>query len=223
MDADGQSNRFCVTVPTSASTLHGFREWTSSDSFPEQGKITFLDGEIIVDMSPERIVSHGDVKCEVCLVVGNLVRSRRDGKLYLDRIRFVHAEAGISNEPEAFFVSWEALREKRIRKVPTKDQADFIEFEGTPDWVLEIVSPSSVFKDTVQLRDRYNRAGVTEYWLIDARGKKVSFKILIHHPSGYRAAPVKAGWQKSKIFGKQFRLSRIKDRLGDPGFRLDMK
>jgi Uma2 family endonuclease len=100
---------------------------------------------------------------------------------------------------------------------------DYIEFEGSPDWVLEIVSPSSVFKDTVKLRERYHRANIGEYWLIDARDAEVDFQILHHAPNGYRRAPLKRGWQPSNVFGKQFRLLRIKDRLGDSAFRLEMK
>ncbi len=135
----------------------------------------------------------------------------------------MHEAAGVSNEPEALFVSWRALTENRIRKIPTRDGDDYIEFEGTPDWVLEIVSPSSVFKDTVQLRERYHLAGITEYWLIDAREERLDFTILIHHADGYRPAQKKAGWQKSKVFGKQFRLVRYADRLGGPAFRLEVK
>jgi heat-inducible transcriptional repressor len=37
--------------------------------------------------------------------------------------------------------------------------------------VLEVVSPSSVVKDTEWLMSRYHEAGVREYWLIDARGE----------------------------------------------------
>jgi Uma2 family endonuclease len=220
---DGEDLRFCVVVPTSATTLAGFRAWSSSDAFPETGTITFAGGEIIIDMSPERIHSHGEVKAEVCHVVGKVIRDGDRGKLYLDRIRFVHVDAGVSNEPEALFVSWEALTEKRVIKVPTKDQKDFIEFEGTPDWVLEIVSPSSVVKDTVILLERYHRAKIPEYWLIDARGNEVQFQILYYHPDGYRLAPSRSGWQKSKVFGKQFRLVRYTDRVGDPAYRLEVK
>ena len=32
---------------------------------------------------------------------------------------------------------------------------------------LEVVSSSSVRKDTVDLRDRYYKAGILEYWLVD--------------------------------------------------------
>ena len=43
---------------------------------------------------------------------------------------------------------------------------------------MEIVSPSSVSKDKKHLRECYYRAGIPEYWLIDARGEDVEFDIL---------------------------------------------
>ena len=45
---------------------------------------------------------------------------------------------------------------------------------------LEVVSESSVHKDTVQLRELYWRAGIAEYWLVDARPASPRFDILRH-------------------------------------------
>jgi len=37
---------------------------------------------------------------------------------------------------------------------------------GAPDWVIEVLSPSTAKKDEGIKRDRYQRAGVREYWLL---------------------------------------------------------
>jgi Uma2 family endonuclease len=37
---------------------------------------------------------------------------------------------------------------------------------GAPDWVIEVLSPSTAKKDEGVKRDRYQRAGVKEYWLV---------------------------------------------------------
>lgn len=37
---------------------------------------------------------------------------------------------------------------------------------GTPDWIIEVLSPSTAKKDEGIKRDRYQRAGVEEYWLL---------------------------------------------------------
>ena len=49
----GKSNLFDapVRVPAGALELAGFRRWTNSPSFPERGRISFLDGEMEIDMN----------------------------------------------------------------------------------------------------------------------------------------------------------------------------
>ena len=83
-----------------------------------------------------------------------------------------------------------------------------------PDWVLEIVSESSVRKDTETLRDVYYRAGIREYWIIDARGETIVFQILRWSRADYRATPRRGGWQRSRVFERSFRLERERDDLG---------
>ncbi len=38
---------------------------------------------------------------------------------------------------------------------------------GAPDWVIEVLSPSTAARDQLQKRDVYERHGVREYWLVD--------------------------------------------------------
>ena len=45
--------------------------------------------------------------------------------------------------------------------------------EGPPDLVVEIVSPSSARRDRVMKLDRYERAGVGEYWIVDPVARQV--------------------------------------------------
>jgi Uma2 family endonuclease len=78
---------------------------------------------------------------------------------------------------------------------------------------MEIVSNTSVRKDTRRLREAYHRAGIREYWLIDARGEEIHFQVLQHTPAGYVAAPGRGGWQRSAVFGRLFRLQRRRGRL----------
>ncbi len=66
---------------------------------------------------------------------------------------------------------------------------DYIEIEGPPDLIVEIVSKSSEKKDTLRLPAAYFAAGVPEFWLVDARHKPLYFQI--HHRGDdlYVAAP----------------------------------
>jgi hypothetical protein len=95
---------------------------------------------------------------------------------------------------------------------------DLIELEGTPDVVLEIVSDTSVAKDTKRLRELYWRAGVPEYWLVDARSPEPRFEILCHTPAGYVAAEARSNGLMSAILGRAVQLNRSTDPLGRPSF-----
>ncbi|MBI5590627.1 MAG: Uma2 family endonuclease [Deltaproteobacteria bacterium] len=37
---------------------------------------------------------------------------------------------------------------------------------GAPDWIIEIISPSTASKDHIIKRELYERFGVTEYWIV---------------------------------------------------------
>src|SRR5438128_667531 len=73
------SDGFAVLMPAGVGNLKGFRGWAKSNAFPDHGKISFLHGEILVDMSPERLESHGLVKGEITRVLFNLVRKTKSG------------------------------------------------------------------------------------------------------------------------------------------------
>ena len=52
---------------------------------------------------------------------------------------------------------------------------------------------------------------------------KIDFEMLHWNDSGYVAAPSRDDWQASKVFGRQFRLIRKKDRRGAIVYALEMR
>lgn len=110
----------------------------------------------------------------------------------------------------------------RIRLVEGADEG-YVELEGTPDMALEIVSDSSVEQDTETLFDLYWKAGISEYWLVDAHGDRLMFEIYRHTPKGYVANRKQSGWVSSQVFGKAFRLTRTFDEQGYPEFTLHVR
>ena len=208
-------SRLCLWIPASALTHAGFRSWATSGAVPDHVRLTFLDHGIYVDMSNEEPETHVLVKGEVSRVLANLTRELKLGQLYPDGLLLSNEAAEVSNNPDALFVIWDNLEQRRTRLVPREgEKGPYREMEGTPDWVLEVVSDSSVEKDTDWLRSAYHRAGIPEYWLIDARGEEIRFHILVWRKQGYAAAPRRGGWQRSPVFGHRFRLTRERVRLG---------
>ncbi len=74
-----------------------------------------------------------------------------------------------------------------------------------------------------QLREAYHRAGVPEYWLVDARSEEIPFQILYRRKRGYVAAPVPGGWQASRVFGRSFRMRRRRDESGLWEYTLEVR
>jgi len=145
----------------------------------------------------------------------NLVEEAASGRFFLDGVLISNETAGVSNNPDALFLSFAGLEQGKYRLVPgSNDSEKAVEIEGTPDWVLEIISASSVRKDSVQLRRAYFLAGIPEYWLVDARGAEVLFEILRPTDSGYQPLPREDGWQASPVFNRSFRLERQQDAFG---------
>jgi Uma2 family endonuclease len=212
-----------IRVPAEARTLAGFRAWCQADAFPESGKIAYLGGELFIDFTPEGLNSHNKVKTEVIRVVANFVLEADLGKAYSAGARIVNPDAELSNQPDGAFCSWGSFESKTVRAVRGKSNEDDVELEGSPDWVMEIISPSSEHKDLKDLWKRYHKAGIREYWLIDARGDKIRFRILVHHAKGYVEQPSEGGWFKSKVFARAFRLKKFKDRLGTWSYRLEIR
>jgi Uma2 family endonuclease len=100
--------------------------------------------------------------------------------------------------------------------------AGVVEFEGSPEMVLEVVSESSVEKDTVILPVLYHRAGINEFWRIDARSE-LHFEILNWTERDYVPAGEAGGWWRSAVFGRWFRMTQQPDPLGQPQFTLAVR
>jgi Uma2 family endonuclease len=50
---------------------------------------------------------------------------------------------------------------------------DYRGAKGAPDFIIEIVSPSSTFLDYVKKLNLYGEYGVREYWIVDPKDENV--------------------------------------------------
>jgi Uma2 family endonuclease len=214
-----QQEHEAVQIPDWVRDLNSFRRWAKSDDFPEQGWYAHLGGKLWVDPSMERL-AHNKLKSKVNAVLTPLAEGLDAGQFFGDRMLLTNVEADLSTEPDGMFVSHSAVAEGRVR---LEQGDDCVEVEGSPDMVLEVVSPTSVQKDTVVLRELYFRAGVTEYWLADPRRAGLTFEILKRGPKGFVATRKHEGWIKLAVFGKSFHLSRKDHPQGYPIFLLDVR
>ena len=203
-------------------SLAAFRVWAGDNDLPEKTRVDFYRGKVWVDMGREQIFTHGLLKTEIAFVLTGIVKERDLGYYWCNGVLVSNIRADLSGNPDGTFVSHEAIESGRV-KLFEGAQEGYTEILGTPDMVLEVVSASSVTKDKVSLREAYFEAGISEYWLVDARGDRLEFQILKRGEIEYTDTRKVGGWLKSAVFGKSFKLTRGIDRSGNPTFKLDVK
>ena len=206
-----------LVIPMGIQNLSEFRQWVTSTEVPERGRIDYVAGQIEVNMSPESFFSHGGLKSEIHGVLQSVVKRLDLGYLRVDRTRVSSVASELSAEPDVLFISHDSLAQARVRLIPKSggETAEFIEVEGGPDLVVEVVSDASVTKDTQRLPTAYFRAGVREYWLADARREPFLFRI--HRRGLTDFEPVEIdddGFQSSAVLPCRFRLDAHCDRSG---------
>jgi Uma2 family endonuclease len=213
-----------VSVPVSALTLEGFRRWVHSPEFPESGRIDFLAGSVEVDMSPEDLFLHGEPKSAIASRLWFLVTDAGRGHVFADRTRFSSDEADLHVEPDVAVVLFDSVRSGRVRWLPSASGKpdSFVEIQGSLDLAVEVVSKSSVGKDTRRLPPLYAQAGVPELWLVDARGPEIDFQIRWLVEGAYQKQVLAAGgWAESRLLGGRFRLTRQRSPVDTWVYRLE--
>ena len=210
------------TVPATAATFRGFREWTWSDDFPEHGRIDFVDGVLHFDLLPERVRSHGLPKTELVRVIGNRVAGGDLGQVYTGRTQLSSpGPPAVCCEPDLLFVHFDSLRAGEVRHLRTPDGLDSYGLEGAADLVGEVVSPETESRDTTHLPASLFANGTREYWPVDCRDGAADLTIHTRGPAGFVAATADAhGYQTSPVLGTAYRLERTFDPLGDAEFTL---
>jgi Uma2 family endonuclease len=215
------AERWQLSVPAYVTDIDGFRRWLETDDFPEEGRIWWLKGEVWADMSGEQIFSHVLVKTKFTVVLGTLAEKEELGVYFTDGVLLSNFAADISGKPDGLFLTHDTLSSDRVRFIEGKEHG-YVELQGSPDMVLEVLSDSSEKKDEVVLMRAYWEAGVREYWLVDARAKEVSLAIYRRGPKGFVTARKQDGWVKSNVFGKSFRLLARQSRAKHPDYTLEV-
>jgi Uma2 family endonuclease len=143
---------------------------------PDSRIVEWVDGEVIIYMPP--VERHQDV----CRFLGTLLdlftHFLKLGRLIYAPFEVKLWPGGPSREPDIVFI----VNENIAKLTPER-------FEGSPDLLIEIISPGSVTEDRVRKFTEYERAGVREYWIIDPRPhqQQADFYLLgedkIFHPA----------------------------------------
>jgi Uma2 family endonuclease len=211
-----------VPIPADVVDLRTFRDWVHALGDSEKFAVSYLAGEIDIEMSPEEIHTHVRLKGDVFGDLRTFVKRNGLGDVLVDGAMFINEIADVATKPDIVLSLWETRHSGRVTYTESfTGSRRSIEIRGTPDLVVEIVSQSSVRKDTVRLRECYFLAGIREYWLIDGRSETIQFQILTRGSEGYvSVAPDADGYCRSPLLQRCFRVQCNTNPLGEPEYSL---
>lgn len=123
--------------------------------FPDDGKRhELIDGEHYVTPSPN--TRHQRISAHLFLLIGNWLETHPVGLVFYAPYDVVFSDLDVV-EPDLLYLSNE-----RAKKVLTPLHA-----RGVPELVIEIASKGTRKRDETVKRRLYEKAGVSEYWVVD--------------------------------------------------------
>src|SRR5215212_7894406 len=131
-----------------------------------------IDGELFVNAAP--VPRHQRISARLFLRVGNYVEEHGCGELYYAPVDVLLSKHDVLQPDLLYF---------------TKEHAEILNqknVQGSPDFVIEILSESTRKKDEVLKLKRYELFGVAEYWIVNPKRNCVK----IYRREGHRLAEI---------------------------------
>jgi len=123
--------------------------------FPDDGKRhEIIDGEHYVTPSPN--TRHQQIAVDLLALIWTYLEAHPVGRVFVAPFDVVFSQFDVV-EPDVLYLSHD-----RATDVLTPANV-----QGAPDLVIEIASPSTRQRDETIKRRLYERAGVSEYWVVD--------------------------------------------------------
>ena len=118
-----------------------------------------IEGEFVT--SPPPIRTHEDIRRNIMRILDPYLDQAKIGEAY-------DASFGIYlNDINAFVPDVVFISNERAHNMSERG------FDGTPDFVVEILSPGTARYDKGAKRNVYARCGVKELWLIDPKARRI--------------------------------------------------
>lgn len=139
------------------------KSYTTADIYamPDGRRAELIDGQIYA-MSPPGF-THQKISRELFFCIVNYVK--KNG-----------GDCEVLAAPFAVFLNNDDKNylEPDISVICDPSKLDEQGCHGAPDWIIEIVSPSSKSRDYLKKMLKYATAGVREYWIVDPERRQVT-------------------------------------------------
>jgi len=148
------------------------RRYTYADylTWPDDFRCELIEGKVYM-MSPAPTLRHQDVVGEVFVQIKQQLKGKpcHPGISPLD-VRLPKLARKKNDE--------ETVVQPDVLVVCDPSKLDARGVKGAPDWVIEVLSPSTASKDQILKRRIYEAAGVREYWLVHPIDRILSVYVL---------------------------------------------
>jgi len=135
--------------------------------FSDEKRYEIINGEVY--MVPSPLTYHQKVLALLYMSLWDFVEEHQIGEVLLAPLDVVLSEIDVV-QPDIMYISNE-----RRRIITEKN------IQGAPDLVIEILSPSTAYKDQTIKTKIYSKYGVKEMWLVDPEKKEI--QLLVLNPS----------------------------------------
>ena len=148
------------------------KHYTYADylTWPDDARYELIDGEAFL-MAPAPLIEHQEVAGEVFRQLANQL----DGKPCRPYIAPVDVRLPRNDEADAAI---DTVVQPDVLVVCDPSKIDRRGVRGAPDWLLEVLSPSTAAHDQIAKRRTYERAGVREYWLVHPGDRTLTVYLL---------------------------------------------
>ncbi len=141
---------------------------------PDDIRYEVHDGELIRMPSPN--TQHQTIRMDMGMALYIFVKERESGTVWPVLLDVVLTDTDIV-QPDIMFISNERSH------ILTEDNV-----QGSPDLVVEILSPFTADMDKSFKRELYERHGVKEYWIVDPITRNVT--VLLLGENGFETAGI---------------------------------
>lgn len=129
-------------------------------NLPEGRRAELIDGQIYMMAPPNRI--HQEIAGELFGIIREYIKTH-NGQCK----PYIAPFAVFLNKNDKTYV------EPDISVICDKNKLNEKGCSGAPDWIIEIVSPSSQKMDYMIKLFKYQSAGVREYWIVDQKKNRI--------------------------------------------------